>query len=289
MTVGRWPRGRPSAGAAVVVSLLSLSACSSSPDDPETVRREVSAACTAAREERADLDAVDAEEFSRVGVDFASSFRDPVGVMLDANADDDLSAQLEDLANTMGEVASGLSALRTAIELRDFEDFPADLVTAREALPALDEAASDLGLDECRPEELVSDWIDAAEGRADAAIEAAAPTGDYPTDLERACGRFAEDSAGIGLAGNAIDAMLAISGLQQALEILHRDVGALEPAADDRDAHAELLDLIDQAIGITRDAARTGLTPDERQALVDDFYEVTDGITEATTELGARC
>ncbi len=276
-------------GAAVVISLLALSACSSSPDDPETVRSEVSAACTAAREERADLDALRTEEFSRVGIDFANTFRDPISIMVDANADDDLSAQLEDLADAMDEVVDGIAAMRMAIELRDFEDFDADLAATRAALPVLDEAAGDLDLDECRPEELVSDWIDAAETRAVAQVEATAPTGDYVTDLESACVRFTEDTGDIGLAGSGPDALLALRSLQQALELLQRDVAALEPAADDSEVHAELLDLIDQAIGLTQDAARTDLTPDERQALVDDFLEASDGIAAATAELGASC
>lgn len=118
-------------------------------------------------------------------------------------------------------------SVRTSIEVREYSSAVEEIVEGRKRIAAVNAAARVLSLDECTSETWVGDWFDQAETLVAQEQEATAPTGDFMTDVQRACARLAADIAGAPLPVDGIDTYLYTSTLAQALSLFARDLSAL--------------------------------------------------------------
>jgi hypothetical protein len=289
---GRAHRAR--AGVAIVLTALvvgPLAGCGPSDDE---IRADVDRLCDDLTD---DLEELEAEP----------SFGRLVGTAEEARTDFGAAAfRVDDIADTdeVNELAAAIRAVRDAyddlheqITRRQYESLAATRQAGEAAIAAAVEAAEAVGATRCGGISTRVAYFELAEAGGEVAAAAIAPTGDYVTDVNAACARYADDTA-ILLVKLNMQSFLAEAGAEPsagdyvamiedlidihvALEVLIEEVEALAPPPGDEAAHAALVAGFEDAIDGFRQLG-DGDGSDLLLASVDD-------VDEAAAELGVEC
>lgn len=215
--------------------------------------------------------------------------------------------QVEDIStkSPADEFASALHALDRSysdiedqITTRDYASLTQTRAAGEAALADALSAAESLGATDCLGIGVRVGYFAIAADGAEAAAARIAPTGDYVTDVNAACARFAEDTFAVMLKLNlqslvaddgesTTDAGAYIEGIEDllvigtALDVLVRELAVLEPPTGAEVAHAQLIEGYQGALEGVR-SVRGGGEADEVVASAEQ-------VAEAAERLGVAC
>ena len=159
-------------------------------------------------------------------------------------------------------------------------------------------AAASLGATDCAGIGVRIGYFAIATDGAEAAAARIAPTGDYVTDVNAACARFAEDTFGVMLklnlqslltddgevtsdAGTYIEAIEDTLVIGTATETLIDELTVLEPPSDAEAAHAQLIEGYRGALAGVRTIRGGGET--------DELAAGAEQVAKAAERLGVAC
>jgi hypothetical protein len=203
------------------------------------------------------------------------------------------------------EFASALDALSSAyddvegqVSTRDYASLAQTRVAGEAALADALAAAESLGATDCAGIGVRIGYFAIAEDGAEAAAARIAPTGDYVTDVNAACARFAEDTLGVMLklnlqslvandgevttdAGSYIEAIEDLLVIGTAIETLIGELAVLEPPSGAEAAHTQLIEGYQGALEGVRSVRGGGE--------VDEIVASAEQVAEAAERLGVDC
>ena len=203
-----------------------------------------------------------------------------------------------DLALALRALKDAYYDIEDQITTRDYASLAQTRVAGEAALDDALLAAESLGATECAGiGDRIGYFAIAADG-AEAAAARIAPTGDYVTDVNAACARFAEDTFGVMLklnmrslvaddgevttdAGDYIEAIEDLILISTALDTLVGELAMLEPPTDDAADHAQLIE------GLK--AVAEGATSIRQGGEVDEVTPSIEQANEAAERLGVDC
>ena len=164
-----------------------------------------------------------------------------------------------ELATALRALGSAYRNLGRQLSGREYASLAQTRIAAEAALSDALSAATSVGASDCAGIGLRVEYFAMAAAGAEAAAARIAPTGDYVTDADAACARYAGDtqevwwklglrsSGGGGVdatpdAGDYIEAIEDVAVIEVALDNLIRELDVLDPPADKEADHTRLIE-----------------------------------------------
>jgi hypothetical protein len=275
---------------ALVLALTGVTACGPS---EEEILADLNEACAGMVE---DLAALPAEPTFEELTTVAREAGYEVGGAAYRVEDISKTSSASEFADALHALSGAYDDIKDQIEDREYAALAQTREAGEAALATALSAAETLGAPDCARIGLRIDYFAIAADGAAAAAALIAPTGDYVTDVNAACARYAEDTFGVFLkldlqalvqddsdvtAGEYIAATEDLIVVVSALEVLARELGALEPPADAAPSHRQLVEGYERASEALWAAAGDA----ESEALAASIQQVQS----AVEQLGVAC
>lgn len=165
----------------------------------------------------------------------------------------------KELATALRALGGAYRSLDRQMSGREYASLSQTRVAGEAALSDALSAATSVGASDCAGIGLRVEYFAIAAAGAEAAAARIAPTGDYVTDADAACARYAGDSQDVwwklGLrssrgdsvdgtpgAGDYVEVIEDVAVIEVALDNLVRELGVLVPPADGEADHARLIE-----------------------------------------------
>lgn len=284
--------GRASVVAALILTAGVIVACEPSQDQ---IRADIDEICVGLVGELSALKAsrdfaLLAEAADEAGFDIAAA----------AYRVEDISTKgpADEFASALHALSRAYDDIEDQITTRDYASLAQTRVAGEAALADALSAAESLGATDCAGIGVrIGYFSNAADGAAAAAARIA-PTGDYVTDVNAACARFAEDTLGVMLklnlqsivadkgevttdAGDYIEAIEDLLVIGTATETLIGELSLLEPPTGAEAAHAQLIEGYQGGLEGIRTIRGGGET--------DEFVAGAEQMVAAAERLGVAC
>jgi len=286
---------RERACAAVASLILASGVVAGCEPSQDEIRADINEVCVKLVE---DLSALDANPAFAQLAEPADEAGFDIGAAAYRVEDISTKSPADELASALHALSDAYGDLVTQVGTRYYALLPQTRVAGETALVEALAAAESTGATDCLGIGVRVGYFAIAEDGAEAAAARIAPTGDYVTDVNAACARFAEDTFGVMLklnlqsliaddgevttgAGAYIEAIEDLLVIGTALETLIGELAALEPPSGAEAAHTQLIAGYQGALEGVRSVRGGGE--------VDEIVASAEQVAEAAERLGVAC
>jgi len=278
--------------ASLILASGVVAGCGPSQDE---IRADINETCVDLIEDLSELDADPAFPLLAVaadeaGFEFGAAAFQVEGISAEGPADE--------FASALHALSDSYDDLEKQVATRDYALLAQTRMAGEAALADALSSAESIGATDCMGIGVRVEYFAIAADGAEAAAARIAPTGDYVTDVDAACARYANDTFAVSLklnlqsligdhievtpdAGDYIEAVEDLLVIGIALDVLVSELAVLEPSDDAEAAHAQLIEGYQSAIEGFR-SLRNGGEGEEVVASA-------ERVEEAAERLGVDC